>query len=124
MNAPSSPFGNVSDAVAGRPARAGSVATDRTVIRQPVLGQRDPADQSKVDPRSVWRLLERAVECGELKREGTGLKNDPFRYWLPSLEALWRTDPMARLEQLMADNARDLLRTLPPTPFSERPDLE
>jgi len=52
------------------------------------------------------------------------LKKDPFRYWLPSLEELWRTNPMARLEQTLADNARDLLRNLPPTPFSDRPDLE
>jgi hypothetical protein len=50
--------------------------------------------------------------------------DDPFRYWLPSLEELWQTDPMARLEQMMADNARELLRNLPPTPFSGRPDLE
>ena len=64
------------------------------------------------------------MASGDLKREGTGLKNDPFRYWLPSLEKKWRTDPMARLEQLMADNARDFLRNLPSTPFSERPDLE
>ena len=52
------------------------------------------------------------------------MKNDPFRYWLPSLEQRWRTDPMARLEQLMADNAREVHLGLPPTPFSERPDLE
>ena len=64
------------------------------------------------------------MASGDLKREGTGLKNDPFRYWLASLEQRWRTDPMARLEQLMAANARAVHLGLPPTPFSERPDLE
>src|SRR5262249_8766964 len=100
------------------------LGSTRTKLTRKHILEQWPPDQPKPDPASVWRLLEAAVASGDLKREGTGLKNDPFRYWLPSLEELWRTDPMARLEQLMADNARDLLRNLPPTPFSERPDLE
>ena len=32
--------------------------------------------------------------------------------------------PIARLEQTLADNTRELLRNLPPTPFSEHQDLE
>src|SRR5262249_55535577 len=58
------------------------------LTRREILGLW-PLDQPKPDSTSVWRLLERAVESGELKREGTGLKNDPFRYWLPSLDERW-----------------------------------
>jgi len=32
-----------------------------------------------------------------LRREGTGHKNAPFRYWLPAREAEWMKDPTYRL---------------------------
>jgi len=48
------------------------------------------------------------VERGELKRDGTGLKAQPYRYWLPSLEKRWETDPVARLQQRIADNCREI----------------
>src|SRR5437763_4222758 len=98
------------------------LASARTKLTRKQVLEQWPPDQPKVDPTSVWRLLERAVESGELKREGTGLKNDLFRYWLPSLEELWQTDPFAHLEQLMADNAREVLLGRPPTPFSQYKD--
>ncbi len=44
-----------------------------------------------------------AVEDSDLNREGIGVKSDPFRYWLPSLEEKWRDDPMARLQQTITD---------------------
>jgi hypothetical protein len=45
----------------------------------------------------LWRLLVRAVERGEIKRDGTGTQMDPFYYWLPSLEEKWQEEPVARL---------------------------
>jgi hypothetical protein len=57
---------------------------------------------------ALWQLLERAVERGELKRDGAGTKNDPFRYWLPSLEERWRTDAIAALLQQTQDAAREV----------------
>ena len=72
----------------------------------------------------MWRLLERAVETGDLKREGTGLKNDPFRYWLPSLDKRWRTDLATWMEKTFPDIASEVPPNPTPTPSSERDDLE
>src|SRR3954447_18432895 len=58
------------------------LAGARTRLTRKQVLEQWPPDQPKVDPASVWRLLEGAVASGDLKREGTGLKNDPFRYWL------------------------------------------
>jgi hypothetical protein len=63
-------------------------------------------DYPKPPSTSLWRLLERCVERGELKRDGTGLKAQPYRYWLPSLEERWETDPVAHLQQQIADACR------------------
>ena len=57
-----------------------------------------------------------------MKREGTGLKNDPFRYWLPSLGERWRTDLAAWMEQTFPDNASEVPPNPPPS--SEAEDLE
>ncbi|MBV9125877.1 MAG: AAA family ATPase [Planctomycetes bacterium] len=44
---------------------------------------------------SVGRWLERAVDQGLLRKDGRGLQHNPFRYWLPEREAVWRQDPIA-----------------------------
>jgi hypothetical protein len=62
-----------------------------------------PSDYPKPPSTTLWRLLDREAERGELKRDGTGVKADPYRYWLASLEERWRTDPVARLLQQIAD---------------------
>jgi hypothetical protein len=37
-------------------------------------------------------------------REGTGRRSDPFRYWLPEREAVWRESPFYDIiEQQMKD---------------------
>jgi len=52
-----------------------------------------PPDQDRPNGVTLWRWLARAVERGLIAREGTGKRSDPFRYWLPEQEAVWRTDP-------------------------------
>jgi hypothetical protein len=42
--------------------------------------QRWPHDVPKPSSQSVYRWLDCAVNSGHLQREGTGRKNDPFRY--------------------------------------------
>jgi hypothetical protein len=37
--------------------------------------------------------LERAVAGALLLREGSGRKNDPYRYWLPGQEEKWKRPP-------------------------------
>lgn len=53
-----------------------------------------PEDGEPPDSISLWRWLNRAVEAGLVLRDGKGLKNDPYRYWLPISEARWRRDPL------------------------------
>jgi hypothetical protein len=64
----------------------------------------------KYDRRAVWRRwpgderpnkvslarwLERAVGLGLLRKDGRGRKRQPYRYWLPQREDVWRQDPLA-----------------------------
>ena len=65
----------------------------------------------------LWELLERAVRRGELRRDGTGLRNDPFHYWLPALEELWQSDPVMGCLQRVPDGARAARRNLPASPL-------
>jgi hypothetical protein len=58
------------------------------------LGRGAPTD------RTLWRWLERAVAEGLLLREGTGHRDEQFRYWLPGREAAWMRDPLYRLKKL------------------------
>ena len=58
---------------------------------------------SAPDPRTLNRWLNRAVADGMLHRDGQGVKGSPYRYWLPSREAAWLSDPRAvfRMPELM-----------------------
>jgi hypothetical protein len=50
------------------------------------------------------------VECGDLKRDGNGVRGDPFRYWLPALENLWKNDLFIGAVQRSCDEGRRLAR--------------
>lgn len=56
-----------------------------------------PPDFDKPKRTTLWRWLDRAVDRGLLARDGTGRKSDPFRYWLPEREAVWKQDPLYQL---------------------------
>jgi hypothetical protein len=43
--------------------------------------------------RAVLRWLARASADGPLCRDGDGIKQSPYRYWLPAMEEKWRQDP-------------------------------
>jgi hypothetical protein len=55
-------------------------AAGRPLTRRELLA-RWP-DDSPPEPTLLWRCLERAVAEGLAERTGTGLKSDPFRYWV------------------------------------------
>jgi hypothetical protein len=42
---------------------------------------------------TLWGWLKRALTQGLVLRKGTGKRMDPFRYWLPEQEVMWRADP-------------------------------
>jgi len=47
----------------------------------------------------LWRNLERGVALGELVRNGSGLRDDPFRYTLPGVDLPWRMEIADQLAQ-------------------------
>jgi hypothetical protein len=49
----------------------------------------------------LWGLLERRFASGRLRRDGSGVKNAPYRYWSESREKEWRDNlgMQLRLEQ-------------------------
>jgi hypothetical protein len=65
-----------------------------------------PPEVPRPSKATLWRTLCTAIERGELNCDGAGVRADPFRYWLPSLEERWASDPMARLLQSVADSRR------------------
>jgi hypothetical protein len=76
-----------------------------------------PTGRGSPSDRTVWRLLERAVAEGVLLREGTGHRDEPFRYWLPQREAEWMKDPLyvlQKLDQAALANLQRLAQQPPP----------
>jgi hypothetical protein len=64
-----------------------------------------PADFVRPSPAALWRWLDRAVKEGLILQEGTGRKNDPFKYWLDGMEEVWKSgelelDPLPDLDPL------------------------
>jgi hypothetical protein len=65
---------------------------DQKLTRQEIL-KTWPADYRKPEESTLWRWLERGVEAGRVLKQGTGRKNEPYRYWLDGMEEVWRSDP-------------------------------
>ena len=61
--------------------------TKRRQKRKKIL---DRASGYFLTKSKLYRSAKEAVERGLILREGTGRKNDPYRYWLPATEAKWR----------------------------------
>src|SRR5262245_37529969 len=59
------------------------------LTRQQILIQW-PADYPQPGDVTLWRLLKQAAAAGRVRCEGTGRQNEPFRYWLPEREQVWR----------------------------------
>jgi hypothetical protein len=71
----------------------------RKLTRKEVL--KDWPRGAKPDELTLYRWLERGVKEGKVKRQGRGCKGEPFRYWLPEVEAGW--DPELGLAPLDID---------------------
>jgi hypothetical protein len=49
------------------------------------------------EPEKLAGMLEWAVEQGQVRKAGAGVKANPYRYWLPDREAEMRQDPLVCL---------------------------
>jgi hypothetical protein len=52
---------------------------------------------SAPEPRTLLRWLHREVNDGVVCRDGTGHRNDPYRYWLFGQEERWAANPLRHL---------------------------
>jgi hypothetical protein len=82
-------------------------AARHKLTRQQILEQWHD-DLPMPQAKTLWRWLSRAVEQGLLCQSGTGRKNDPYLYWLPNQEVIWRQDPLYRLEEERREALREL----------------
>ena len=64
-----------------------------------------PTDFEKPGISALRGWLDRALAMGTIACEGSGRKRDPFRYWLPEREAVWKQDP---LYELFAEQRQEL----------------
>jgi hypothetical protein len=67
-----------------------------------------PTSEPPVDETTLWRWLEQAAEAGLLCRDGTGRRNDPYRFWLP--EKGFAEDPLAFMRRQERADAEVLRR--------------
>jgi hypothetical protein len=66
-----------------------------------------PEDFERPSRTTLWDWLTAAVERGLVLRQGTGHRNDAYRYWLPEQEAKWQADPNYSPElEAMLDSIR------------------
>ena len=79
-----------------------------------------PADYERPLAKTLWRWLEQALTRGLVLREGSGRRNDAFRYWLPGQEERWQNDPLAALERSEWEALRLLQEQLGTTEAPER----
>ncbi|TMQ33552.1 MAG: hypothetical protein E6K70_12500 [Planctomycetota bacterium] len=92
-------------------------ASERLTKRQ--IREEWPEDFRKPDIGTLSRTLQRAVEQGKVRRDGTGRKNDPRRYWLAGKEEDFFPGQGAPAEELerwqRRQNAKwlEVLRRLP-----------
>src|SRR6516225_2718329 len=72
-------------------------ACERLTQRQ--LLEQWPEDFPRPDQATIWRALKRGAEQGLILKQGTGLRNDPFRYWLPGKEDDFPPGPNASADE-------------------------
>jgi AAA domain-containing protein len=90
------------------------------MTRQEILDQL-PAGHDRPEATTLWRWLSRALAQGQIRQDGTGRPNDPFRYWLSARQEMMRPDGDDP-EELQAWNDRymeEVLRNMP-TPAVSR----
>jgi AAA domain len=64
-----------------------------------------PADYEKPGVTALRAWLDRAIALRLVACEGSGRKKDPFRYWLPEREAVWKQEPLYEVfEELRRKN--------------------
>jgi len=82
-----------------------------------------PEDFDKPDPSTLHRWLDRALERELILREGTGRKMDPFRYWTPAREAVWKEHFLYEVIEQQTRELKIPFRPLHPRPCNDAADV-
>jgi len=72
-------------------------ACERLTQRQ--ILEQWPEDFPRPDQATIWRALKRGAEQGLILKQGTGLRNNTFRYWLPGKEDDFPPGPNASADE-------------------------
>jgi hypothetical protein len=83
----------------------------RKLTRQDILDLW-PARPHRPDEATIRRWLDKAVQAGSISCCGTGIKGDPFRYWLPEVEAIWKQDTLTRIQLEEEEEMRRLMERI------------
>lgn len=76
---------------------------------RPELRASWPTEEQAPSAMTLFRWLGRAVLAGQVHRDGTGVRNDPYRYWLKGQEAKWKADdPLWEYRQEEEQTLREL----------------
>jgi hypothetical protein len=89
---------------------AGFLATAPGKLTRRELRSLWPAGKDAPSDQTLWRWLERAVAEKLLCRDGTGHRNDPFRYWLPGRDEELKESPLAQMLRQDAEVLAELRR--------------
>jgi hypothetical protein len=106
----------------------GTVEEERTahcweVVRWVLQGVNDRVTQREIlenwvedyirpDPGTLVRTMKNAVADGRVRVQGTGFKNDPFRYWLPEREDDFHPGPNADQKTLQRWHQRQIEKSM------------
>jgi hypothetical protein len=85
-----------------------AMATHKLTVRE--IREQWPPDVPAPNHSVLWRRLTALIEKKLLYREGAGNNKDPFRYWLPERESVWRQDPLLAMQLDEAAQRREMLR--------------
>ncbi len=89
--------------VRGWPVLRAVFAKARNKLTRREISSAWPQDHERPGDVTLWRWLERAVARGLVSRTGQGTRAEPFQYWLPEQEAIWRNDPIWVQEEALRE---------------------
>jgi archaellum biogenesis ATPase FlaH len=80
------------------------------LTRKQILTEWPPDFSPPPSEMTLSRWLKQGVEAKQICRDGSGHRNDPFRYWLEEREKQWREDPFFEIREELEENARRMQR--------------
>lgn len=68
-----------------------------------------PPELQRPTANLLWKWLARAQQHGKIVREGTGRRNDPYRYFMPEKMKQWMADPIFQMNRQAREDRQIIL---------------